>query len=165
MLLYNFMIILSFIFILSSHPMSMGFTLLVQTLLMALVTGLMTINFWFSYILFLIMVGGLMVLFIYMTSIASNEKFKTSKLMISSMTMAILSPIMIPLTPLNLQLEFLSNELMQVKTNSNSLNNYLNKFISFPSMWTYLMIISYLLIALIAIIKISELKHGPLRKN
>jgi NADH-ubiquinone oxidoreductase chain 6 len=39
------------------------------------VTGLLADNFVYSYILFLVILGGVLVLFIYITSLVSNEVF------------------------------------------------------------------------------------------
>nr|QHZ87463.1 NADH dehydrogenase subunit 6 [Sympetrum eroticum] len=72
------MIMNSLLFSSMTHPMNMGITLLLQTLLMCILMGLMSYSSWFSYILFLVFLGGMLVLFIYMTSIASNEMFKKS---------------------------------------------------------------------------------------
>lgn len=63
------------IFINLSHPVGLGLTLILHTLLIRGVTGLASGNFWFSYVLFLVFLGGVLVLFIYITRLASNEKF------------------------------------------------------------------------------------------
>lgn len=63
------------IFINLKHPVALGLTLILHTLLISGVTGLAVGNFWFSYVLFLVFLGGVLVLFIYITSLASNEKF------------------------------------------------------------------------------------------
>lgn len=63
------------IFLSANHPVSLGLILILHTLLIRIVTGLTGGRFWFSYILFLVFLGGVLVLFIYITSLASNEKF------------------------------------------------------------------------------------------
>jgi NADH-ubiquinone oxidoreductase chain 6 len=63
------------IFIVLNHPISLGLVLIAHTLLISVVTGVVGGHFWFSYILFLVFLGGVLVLFIYITSLASNEKF------------------------------------------------------------------------------------------
>jgi hypothetical protein len=63
------------VFINLSHPVGLGLTLILHTLLIRGATGLAAGNFWFSYVLFLVFLGGVLVLFIYMTRLASNEKF------------------------------------------------------------------------------------------
>nr|AML25916.1 NADH dehydrogenase subunit 6 [Staphylinidae sp. BMNH 1274216] len=152
---------LSLIMLLMNHPLSMGMILLMQTILISLITGLLNMNFWYSYILFLIMIGGMLILFIYMTSIASNEKFKFSPmisltLMITMFT-SILTLFMNYFYWINFNTEMLSSTML--------FSISLNKFINNPSNFILFMIIIYLLITLIAVVKITNIKHGPLRQN
>nr|YP_009709661.1 NADH dehydrogenase subunit 6 [Velutinodorcus velutinus]QEX51679.1 NADH dehydrogenase subunit 6 [Velutinodorcus velutinus] len=144
-----------------NHPLSLGGLLLIQSVLIALISGWMNITFWYSYILLLIMIGGMLVLFMYMTSVASNEKFKSSTpiilFLLSSFTMIIIiSPLM--------DQWFLSSKIMTSE-------NYklifsllsLNKFLNFPAIMISVLLIIYLLITMIIVIKISSFKQGPLR--
>nr|AIW06300.1 NADH dehydrogenase subunit 6 [Curculionidae sp. MT-2014] len=152
----------SITFLFLNHPLSLGFILLIQTILISLISGLMNSDFWFSYILFLIMIGGMLVLFIYMTSIASNEKFKFNK------NLAFLIILMITMT---MMLSFSDSFLLMIKSLilnetpqlSDKINLSMNKYLNTPSMFIMLMLIFYLLITLIAIVKITQSKMGPLR--
>nr|DAA06218.1 TPA_exp: truncated NADH dehydrogenase subunit 6 [Drosophila persimilis] len=78
LILYSLILTTSIIFLNMIHPLAMGLTLLIQTIFICLISGLMTKSFWYSYILFLIFLGGMLVLFIYVTSLASNEMFNLS---------------------------------------------------------------------------------------
>nr|ALO71100.1 NADH deshydrogenase subunit 6 [Pselaphinae sp. 9 EF-2015] len=154
---------MSMMFIFLTHPLTMGATLLIQTIIIALITGMLMINFWFSYILFLIMIGGMLVLFIYMTSIASNEKFMFSnKLMLFFLMMIMMSLIMFIL---------IDNKFFYLLNfSSNLMNNYqfslnLSKFFNFPSNIILFLMIIYLFITLIAVVKITNIKIGPLRQK
>lgn len=70
------LIIIIFRFIKQTHPLSIGLNILVTTILIALISGgWRTKRCWFSYILVLILLGGLLVIFIYVTLLASNEIF------------------------------------------------------------------------------------------
>nr|AWN56393.1 NADH dehydrogenase subunit 6 [Selenophorus alternans]AWN56432.1 NADH dehydrogenase subunit 6 [Tetracha sp. DPP-2018] len=163
-------IILSIMFMFMSHPMSMGLILLIQTTTLALMTGLMSFNFWFSYILFLVMVGGMLVLFIYMTSLASNEMFTLSInltitfVMLTSMMMglilimdhAILTTLM--KTSATMEMNLLLNTF-----NENLMT--LNKIYNSPNNLMTIILINYLLLALIAVVKISSTNYGPLRQK
>jgi NADH-ubiquinone oxidoreductase chain 6 len=60
----------------TNHPVSMSIILLFYTRVVGLITGLMGGSYWFSYILVLVFLGGVLVLFLYMTSLAANEKFE-----------------------------------------------------------------------------------------
>nr|ALO77020.1 NADH deshydrogenase subunit 6 [Mordellidae sp. GENSP02] len=154
---------LSFMFICLKHPLSMGASLLVQTLLISLMLGNSAPNFWFSYILFLIMVGGMLVLFIYMTSVASNEKFKTNWLLL---TLIPLTTLAIASYDMTMSSTFLFNnyESMPISSEIN-FNQLIIKFMNWPSSITLAFMIIYLLITLIAVVKITNLSYGPLRTN
>nr|ALO71126.1 NADH deshydrogenase subunit 6 [Staphylinidae sp. 1 EF-2015] len=157
-------LLLSFTFFLLNHPMSVGLTLLIQVILVSLITNLLMTNFWFSYILFLIMIGGMLVLFIYMTSIASNEKFLYSNMLTMCMILLLLfmmgvlfmceniltDKILINIESMNFDFMFTLN---------------LSKFLNFPLNFLLLMIIIYLFITLIAVVKITNIKFGPLRQK
>nr|ARH54829.1 NADH dehydrogenase subunit 6 [Trigonopterus sp. 6 AH-2016] len=155
----------SILFMTLNHPLSLGGLLLTQTILMALMTGFFFLNFWFSYILFLVMIGGMLVMFIYMTSIASNEKFKMPK---KSMIFVFTStPIIIPMLfltdnffPLQLSL-FSSMNLF----NSQIKNLCMNKYFNYPGMLMLICLMIYLLITLIAIVKITDKTSGTLRQK
>nr|ALO70322.1 NADH deshydrogenase subunit 6 [Atheta sp. 1 EF-2015] len=153
---------LSFIFLMMKHPMTMGLTLLIQTIMIALITGLLNTNFWFSYILFLIMIGGMLVLFIYMTSIASNEMFTYSNktMMIFFMVIFSLSCILIVLDTYFINLNYIFME----NFNYSSINFSLTKYFNYPSMIMIFFMITYLFITLIAVVKITKIEHGPLRQ-
>nr|AHA52497.1 NADH dehydrogenase subunit 6 [Cardiochiles fuscipennis] len=76
--LLDFMLI--FIMILPSnlfkfHPFNLCLFLIIYVILVCIKMNYLIANFWYSYILFLIMIGGVMVLFMYFTSISSNEEF------------------------------------------------------------------------------------------
>nr|AML25958.1 NADH dehydrogenase subunit 6 [Staphylinidae sp. BMNH 1274222] len=161
MILLN--LILSVMFMFLSHPMTMGLILLAQTISISVITGTLVNNFWFSYILFLIMVGGMLVLFIYMTSIASNEIFNfSSKLIIF---LFILMSIMFTMMFMFDEYFILMNHMFQEKIKLNNYNNNLTKYFNYPSMLIIFMMITYLFITLIAVVKITKIEYGPLRQQ
>nr|YP_010448653.1 NADH dehydrogenase subunit 6 [Sinelater perroti]UTS56941.1 NADH dehydrogenase subunit 6 [Sinelater perroti] len=152
------------IFMFTNHPLSMGLILLIQTTLVAAFTSLLSNSSWFSYILFIIMIGGMLVLFIYMTSIASNKKFKTS------LPLMIFFNIMISIYILMKMfidewmnhLMFLSDDLIS-KDSMNLIP--MIKFINYPMSIITILLIIYLLITLIAVVNITMVPYGPLRKS
>nr|YP_010166592.1 NADH dehydrogenase subunit 6 [Hydrocolus stagnalis]QRV62683.1 NADH dehydrogenase subunit 6 [Hydrocolus stagnalis] len=169
MIYLNLMLSLMFLFM--NHPMSMGMILLIQTIIIALITGMYSYSFWFSYILFLIMIGGMLILFMYMTSLASNEKFDYSKNMI--MLIMILSAISLILFIIydsmftnyiqknSNMLETLNQLILNKNENSMSLYMLYNN----PNYLINILMINYLLITLIAIVKITKSNMGPLRQK
>nr|QYF09662.1 NADH dehydrogenase subunit 6 [Ptilocnemus lemur] len=157
-------IMMSTLFMFMKHPMSSGMILLMQTMMVSLMTGIMVNNFWFSYILILSMMSGMLVLFIYMSSIASNEKFKTPTMMhaISFMLMSML-----------LMVIFLVEQVKTSKiTNMKemlSLNNEmiltLVKFFNTYNMMMTILLVSFLLYTMMVINFIVNIYEGPLRNK
>nr|AEP27662.1 NADH dehydrogenase subunit 6 [Doydirhynchus austriacus] len=160
-----FLWLMSIMFLFLNHPLSFGLILLIQTTLISLITGNMNYNYWFSYILFLIMIGGMLILFIYMTSIASNEKFKFSiKLFYLFMIMLILTSTLIFTD--NFFMNFLNLNYNLTESSSLMLNQLsMSKYTNYPTNMIYFMMIIYLFITLIVIVKITEIKFGPLRQK
>nr|QNE85847.1 NADH dehydrogenase subunit 6 [Platypalpus cursitans] len=168
MFLYTTIMMFSLIFMQMNHPLSMGLMLLMQTMLICLLTGLMTKTFWFSYILFLIFLGGMLVLFIYVTSLASNEMFSFSmNLLIIYLITFMLSMISTYFLDKNNLISFINNNEMSSLTNLESLTMEnsltLNKLYNFPTNFITILLIIYLFITLIAIVKITNTFYGPLR--
>nr|UFK62191.1 NADH dehydrogenase subunit 6 [Cicindela puritana] len=164
--------IMTSIFMFMNHPMSMGLILLIQTILISLISGMMSYTFWFSYIIFLVMLGGMLVLFIYMTSLASNEMFQfSSKIMFFMLMMITLFMMILFMLPDN-------QMIMSMVKNCNSaeminymnfINNEnlitLNKIYNSPNNMITILLINYLLITLIAVVKITSINIGPLRQK
>uniref|UniRef100_UPI003001692A NADH dehydrogenase subunit 6 n=1 Tax=Tachina sobria TaxID=3118448 RepID=UPI003001692A len=162
-----FMFIFNMVFLNMKHPLAMGLILLIQTTLISLTLGLMSKTFWFSYILFLVFIGGMLVLFIYVTSLASNEMFSFSiKLMMISMLIIFImmtSMYFLDKTMLmqykNLEMNSIYNMNSYIMENSLSLN----KLYNYPTNILTILLMNYLLITLIAVVKITKLFKGPLR--
>nr|ALO77563.1 NADH deshydrogenase subunit 6 [Dicronychus sp. DIC01]ARH54374.1 NADH dehydrogenase subunit 6 [Dicronychus cinereus] len=158
-------IFLTTLFLFTAHPLSMGFVLLAQTLLISMMTGSMAINFWYSYIIFIIMIGGMLVLFIYMTSVASNEKFKMSKMMMLTSLIASMLFITSLFSEKFLNPNTTKNSEMSTFLKQDFITFTMNKYLTFPSSLIMLFLIIYLLITLIAVVKITNIKYGPLRQK
>nr|YP_010040767.1 NADH dehydrogenase subunit 6 [Syrphus ribesii]QOZ40945.1 NADH dehydrogenase subunit 6 [Syrphus ribesii] len=168
LILYIMILMLAFMFMQMNHPLSMGMMLLIQTVMICCISGLMTKTFWFSYILFLIFIGGMLVLFIYVTSLASNEMFNFSMKMfiLLFINLFILTILIIFMDKMILMFNSLNNEM----TSISFINNYimentlnLNKLYNYPTNMINILLINYLLITLIATVKITKLFYGPIR--
>nr|YP_010713102.1 NADH dehydrogenase subunit 6 [Meromyza saltatrix]WDA93968.1 NADH dehydrogenase subunit 6 [Meromyza saltatrix] len=167
-IMYLLAFITSLIFMQINHPLAMGLILLIQTIIICLLTGLITKSFWFSYVLFLIFLGGMLVLFIYVTSLASNEMFSFSIKMIMYSLFLIMSTFMFMYLMndyIYMNINIFNNEMDLLYKNmfnkENSLN--LNKLYNYPTNMITILLMNYLLITLIAIVKITKLFHGPIR--
>nr|YP_010230028.1 NADH dehydrogenase subunit 6 [Diaphanosoma excisum]QST19910.1 NADH dehydrogenase subunit 6 [Diaphanosoma excisum] len=74
----SLLMFLIFIFPILNHPLAMGLNLLLSTIFIAIITSGMVNSFWISYTLLLILSGGLLVIFVYVSLLASNENFKSN---------------------------------------------------------------------------------------
>nr|QZK21620.1 NADH dehydrogenase subunit 6 [Amitermes sp. ANIC 0900] len=150
----------SLMFTQMKHPMAMGLMLLIQTTMVCLISGTMYMSFWFSYILFMIMIGGMLVLFMYMTSLASNEMFSPSNKMI--MATLTLLPILMYIMPtvtnnkeMNTHSTMMENEIL---TTTTVMYNQM-----MGTMTTLLVL--YMLLTLIVVVNIINVSKGPLRQT
>nr|AMP43765.1 NADH dehydrogenase subunit 6 [Ptecticus aurifer] len=167
-ILYTLVILSSLIFMQMNHPMAMGLMLLVQSFLICLITGMIFNSFWYSYILFLVFLGGMLILFIYVTSLASNEMFSFStKMFFLSMTSIFLIILFMLFIDKTLISNIFSSDNMFNFMNLNNLlpNNSLSlmNLYNFPTNLVTIMLMNYLLLTLIVVVKITNLYYGPLR--
>nr|QJF72883.1 NADH dehydrogenase subunit 6 [Nephus sp. 1 EL-2020] len=160
------MSLISIMILFMNHPLSMGFLILIQTILICMNMGFMSVNFWYSYILILIMIGGLLILFIYMTSIASNEKFKFNFFLMISILIIIFMATILFLMKMNMKnFDFTTKNFLTFKLNENYNFFYsMSKYYNYPSNKLMIFTIIYLLISLIVTVKICKIKSGPLRQ-
>nr|ALS46260.1 NADH dehydrogenase subunit 6 [Glycera americana] len=133
--------------VLTMSPLAMGFWVLMLALLTAAVTAL-SLSSWFGFIIFLIYIGGMLVMFAYFTAIQPNQQFK----------------IMMPFTAM-----VLTAAILPVYYNPSIINQFTNKNWWVSAMYEAMNIPSLiflalaLFLALISIVKISFLNRAPLR--
>nr|YP_009561691.1 NADH dehydrogenase subunit 6 [Scopura longa]QAT19802.1 NADH dehydrogenase subunit 6 [Scopura longa] len=162
--------ITSLLFTQMSHPLAMGLILILQTLVICLLTGFMVQSFWYSYILFLVFLGGLLVLFIYVTSLASNEMFTLSIKLTLMMSVPLFSLILIYMLvdPSTWLTNLLNNDILSITSvldyQEESLPS-LMKLYNHPTQLITLMLAIYLFLTLIAVVSITAIFQGPLRPS
>nr|AVN68173.1 NADH dehydrogenase subunit 6 [Cryptocercus hirtus] len=155
-------ITLSMMFTQMNHPLAMGVMLLMQTVLVCLMSGMMSQSFWFAYIMFLIFIGGMLVLFIYVTSLASNEMFTLSTKMMISSTMSMIILLLMTSNWMKMNnSETLTNEMLNL---NNENQTQLNMLYNNPNGKMTILLASYLFLALITVVKITNISKGPLRQ-
>nr|YP_009536382.1 NADH dehydrogenase subunit 6 [Athyma gutama]AYN60480.1 NADH dehydrogenase subunit 6 [Athyma gutama] len=153
----------------TNHPLAMGLLILTQTLLTCLISGMLINTYWFSYMLFLVFLGGLLVLFIYVSSVASNELFKIhfiSKFFLIYILFIMIFSIFFKnnLTWMNFSFnDEMNNFFNSILFFNNEYNFNLSKLYNKQNYWMMLMMIIYLFITLVAIVKITNIFFGPLR--
>nr|URX53418.1 NADH dehydrogenase subunit 6 [Cryptotermes parvifrons] len=143
-----------------NHPLAMGMMLLMQTIMMCLISGLMNQSFWFQYILFMVFIGGMLVLFIYVASLASNEMFSlsTKMMMMSAGTMMASTALKNWTMPS-------SSDATTHNMTGNGINLMTSKLYNQPSGSLTILMVLYLLMTLIVVVKITNVSKGPLRQS
>nr|YP_010502885.1 NADH dehydrogenase subunit 6 [Exitianus nanus]UXD78662.1 NADH dehydrogenase subunit 6 [Exitianus nanus] len=137
-------------------PMTMGMLLMIQTMVSTLIISKSMDSSWIPMVMFLMFIGGLLILFMYMSSIASNEKFTPNIKMLTIMIIALVIPLE------ELMTEVSNNNIMAesyLTKESTSMTKIYNK----KTMWITIMLFLYLFLTMIVVSKIIKIHKGPLR--
>lgn len=151
------------IFISLSHPISIGLLILLQALLISLFTGALSNNFWFSYILFLVFLGGLLILFSYMTRLVPNQTFKFSTPIYLMLPSALLlTAVICPLIRI-FDWTFSSIILFDPSHFTHPGISHFGKLYLANRAGTPIFLATLLLLTLIIVVNLIKLNKGPLR--
>nr|UPI55426.1 NADH dehydrogenase subunit 6 [Scotomedes sp.] len=156
------MIMLMLLFPLMKHPLSMGLILILQTISISMLSGMMINSFWFSYMLLISMLSGMLVLFIYMASIASNKKFSTPKTT-PMIIMLIMLMMVITLNQEEINLSY--TELPKTMFYNYDQLMPMTKMFYYQSLSMTMIMVSYLLITMISVTFTVNITEGPMRKK
>ncbi len=134
----------------ANNPLSITLIIIFIALITAS-TFCITLSSWYAFLIFLIYVGGILVIFAYFTATSPNQQQITSKPIIKTISLMILitrSTLIfinktIPLTPAK------SHQLIRLYTAHN--------------MYTLILITLILLITMVIVVKLSSRSKGPLR--
>jgi len=154
-----FIFIVNLIFIFIFHPLAIIFVLIIQTTLISLIIYFLTQFPWFSYTLILVFLGGILILFIYISNIASNEIFKPNLKIFIPLLRAPFITFLVKNFPQNYRKErnnieaFDFSNLIVLKPYSDSI------------LPVTILIALYIILTLLAVVKISKIAQGPLRIN
>lgn len=155
--LFYIITILRLLLIFCSHPVALLSLILLQTFTICLNLWTLMKTTWFAYILFLIFLGGLIILFVYVVRLASNEKFEPEYYNFIVFLIISLAFILI-----------LWAGFYFIKINFNfnlNLHSYISIIISKNLFYPTIIIIIYLLYTLIVAVKVSSKLEGPLRNT
>nr|UYX79099.1 NADH dehydrogenase subunit 6 [Distorsio anus] len=146
-------------FPLMSQPLSLGLMIMISTLLMCSVSA-MTLSSWYGYILFLIYVGGLLVMFAYVAALSPNVLFGSGLPLIFFTLMALLIGVF-------MFTHFLVDFPMMTYSNEQStlkfMKTYGTEMVS-PQMISILIGLALiLLVNLVVVVKICYYQHASLR--
>lgn len=158
------MIILARIFPRLTHPLRIGLTILILTIFIAVTLGILSTNFWLSYILILVLLGGLLVIFIYISLLASNELF--SKKNILKILFGSIIILFFTLFYSNLFFWTTKREgVLSVKSNNNEGLIWLNSLYSLDLGGVTVFLVFYLLLTLIVVVNITKSDSSSLRAH
>nr|YP_009169452.1 NADH dehydrogenase subunit 6 [Galeodea echinophora]AKL90649.1 NADH dehydrogenase subunit 6 [Galeodea echinophora] len=144
---------------LMAQPLSLGLTIMFSTLMMCSISA-MLLSSWYGYILFLIYVGGLLVMFAYVAALSPNILFGSGNSLIFCFFMSLLLGSMTFMCPL---IDFPSLEYMSLYSKSKFLKMYGTEMVS-PQMISILIGLAViLLINLVVVVKICFYQHASLR--
>nr|YP_009735111.1 NADH dehydrogenase subunit 6 [Acropyga fuhrmanni]QBG38605.1 NADH dehydrogenase subunit 6 [Acropyga fuhrmanni] len=169
LIIFNLLILLIFINMINLNPIMILINLITFSFLIALKISLWKSNFLYSIILFLIMISGLLIIFLYFSSLISNVKidFKFNKLLFLNFLLNYMIFLALNnyLNLMNLKLKKINFlEIYPIlKFNEMSNQNILN-FYTYPISNFTITSILFLLISLFMIIKICSSKSHTLRK-
>nr|WHM51820.1 NADH dehydrogenase subunit 6 [Stolotermes victoriensis] len=158
--LMSMSMMLSMTFTQMKHPMAMGMALLMQTTLICMISSTLHQSTWFSYMLFLTFLGGMLVLFIYVTSLASNEMFSLSTKLLMITTVLTSTSMFMSMWYKNDSKDATNHETMLMNTT----NTMLEKLYNQPTGMMTVILALYLFLTLIVIVKITNISSGPLRQ-
>nr|YP_010564855.1 NADH dehydrogenase subunit 6 [Colossendeis robusta]UZA61258.1 NADH dehydrogenase subunit 6 [Colossendeis robusta] len=137
--------------ILITHPLSMIILILMITININMIISLILNLSWNSYILIIIFLGGMLVLFIYIASISSNEKFKKMNMWM--------------LTPLIMLSTYMYIEIPTLFCAENNFMKSISSMYMTSMMYFTLFMMIYLIITLLISVNIANNKFGPIRQK
>nr|YP_010943489.1 NADH dehydrogenase subunit 6 [Tonna galea]WLS55622.1 NADH dehydrogenase subunit 6 [Tonna galea]WNO19561.1 NADH dehydrogenase subunit 6 [Tonna galea] len=144
---------------LMAQPLSLGLVIMFSTLMMCSISA-MLISSWYGYILFLIYVGGLLVMFAYVAALSPNVLFGSGSPLILFFFMSLILSMMMFAYPL---IDFSSINYMSFYSSFKFMKMYGTEMVS-PQMISILIGLALiLLINLIVVVKICYYQHASLR--
>lgn len=155
-------ILITILFLFIKHPLSIGITLIIQTILISMLTGSIIRSFWFSYLLLIILLRGALVLFIYIARIASNEKFYSSVLLTKLIVILIVTSGVLCYFTDSIYKSIINNEIISIFLET-SQEITLIKIFNIQNIQLIIIIILYLLFTIIVVTYNVNIFEGTIR--
>nr|QXF29935.1 NADH dehydrogenase subunit 6 [Chloeia pocicola] len=144
----------AFVLSMALTPLSLGIWILLFSLVIALMISSF-VSSWWGMVLFLIYIGGLLVMFAYFSAVTPNQQWELFPLFLFSFLLMLVL--------------WLNNDLFFCPDPVLSFNNFYSssfsptKILELSNAILYLTLAVILFLALIMVVKISSLTSGPLR--
>jgi len=154
---------LAILFLSTRHPLSLGFILIVTSVVFSILIFLSSRTAWISYIVMIVFLRGSIVIFIYITSISSNEAIYFD---FKYILLRIIINIILLLTNKIYLFNYNTKNLNSLNplNNSNSLEIIYKTYRNSLNFLTIFIII-YLLLIIIVAVKISIIVKSPVRST
>nr|YP_010536714.1 NADH dehydrogenase subunit 6 [Trochus sacellum]UYC29886.1 NADH dehydrogenase subunit 6 [Trochus sacellum] len=143
------------------QPLSLGLCVMVLSVIFCLLISL-SVSSWYGYILFLVYVGGLLVMFAYVSALAPNNYFSSVKSLMGFFSVFVVSFMVIGgLYFIDYNLVSSVGEFSGVKGMACS-----GMMIISPSSMSLIIVLgTILLVNLLAVVKVCYYQQGPLRSH
>uniref|UniRef100_UPI0030FEF04E NADH dehydrogenase subunit 6 n=1 Tax=Amblyomma nitidum TaxID=1325864 RepID=UPI0030FEF04E len=139
----NIVLFFSVLFITMNHPMTMLLSVILLTLFISMVFYFNSCNAFFSLIMILLILGGMLIIFMYMVSLCPNKKMNFN--IKTCLMILFITPLSFPL----ISLKFFNEELI--------------KIFFFPQIMMMLLMMIYLIITLMVVMKMLNWISSPLK--
>ena len=143
---------LRFSLILANSPLLLGLWILLLATTISILIGLISSS-WLGFFIFLIYIGGLLVIFAYFVALSPNQLFYTT--IIFGLSILTLPRVYLASLP--------SNALSNLDFNSLQVSIPITSLLTNQNISIYLFLAIVLFLALVAVVKISTISAGPLR--
>nr|YP_009675766.1 NADH dehydrogenase subunit 6 [Aphis citricidus]QDD68881.1 NADH dehydrogenase subunit 6 [Aphis citricidus] len=153
-------LIMAILLTMMKSPISSNLIILMQTMILTLMINMINKTAWISFLIFILYIGGLMIIFLYISSIAFNE-FNINKNYKNILLKLILLTMFIFYFKLNFNME---NFYYENKFIFEDNFNLINMFMMPNNLMIYL-IIFILFFMLILIIWMLKINKGPIRQK
>nr|AXI98529.1 NADH dehydrogenase subunit 6 [Pseudoniphargus brevipedunculatus] len=161
LLLSSLSLVVSMVFLLTISPLFLSLLIILQTITLAIIINMVTMTSWFSFMLVMIYLSGMMVIFIYVSSMASNELFFPNNYLLAPLFITFAVAIALTSTYVSDSPSDYTNEQTLTLTKITIFKTM--KMYSKPLFIMTILLILYLLLAMIMVSKNSSFSHGPLR--
>nr|ADZ47924.1 NADH dehydrogenase subunit 6 [Xenophyes cascus] len=157
--------VMSSLFLFKTHPLVMGMIIMAQTLLTCLMINLINQSTWIAFMVFLLIMGGLLILFLYIISIAPNEMSQNNPLTTKKTLMMVVTITLIVMLTHTWNMKHFNetcsnNPLIQMKLSEAPLFAKLFNH-NMSSMVILLMLILFLNLCIM--VSLVSIESGPLR--
>ena len=135
-----------------SHPVFFSLILIISSIIVGIISIKLNLS-WFFYLLVLVFLGGVIILIIYINTLAINEKFFFYKMKNKIFYVLIFA----------LTLNFIFYKNFTLKIN---LSNFMSiRLYNSMNILMIIFLILYLLLTLICVVKLVKFEYGPLIKR